>query len=100
VVVESICGKLEVSQRRACQVLGQARATQIRKPYLPSDERRLTEGIVILATKYGRYGYRRITAMLKSSGWRVNHKRVERIWRREGAKGAQETAREREAVAE
>jgi putative transposase len=39
-----------------------------------------------LATKYGRYGYRRITALLKIEGWRVNHKRVERIWRREGLK--------------
>jgi len=53
----------------------------------PSDEKRLTEDIVALATKYGRYGYRRITALLNSKkGWRVNHKRVERIWRREGLK--------------
>lgn len=37
-----------------------------------------------LAKKYGRYGYRRITAMLKNEGWKVNHKRVERIWRKEG----------------
>jgi transposase InsO family protein len=42
--------------------------------------------IVELATEYGRYGYRRITAMLKQEGWDVNHKRVERIWRREGLK--------------
>lgn len=85
--MESICGKLEVSQRRACQVLGQARATQIRKPSPPSGEGRLTRDIVTLATKYGRYGYRRITAMLNNDmGWRVNHKRVERIWRREGLK--------------
>jgi putative transposase len=40
-----------------------------------------------LATKYGRYGYRRITALLNSNeGWKVNHKRVERIWRMEGLK--------------
>jgi|TARA_B100001971_G_C18195290_1_gene541082 transposase InsO family protein len=39
-----------------------------------------------LATQYGRYGYRRITALLKQEGWKVNHKRVERIWRREGLK--------------
>ena len=37
-----------------------------------------------LARAYGRYGYRRITALLRGEGWRVNHKRVERIWRREG----------------
>jgi transposase InsO family protein len=39
-----------------------------------------------LARAYGRYGYRRITALLRGEGWRVNHKRVERIWRREGLK--------------
>jgi putative transposase len=42
--------------------------------------------IVELATSYGRYGYRRITALLRQEGWRVNHKRVERIWRQEGLK--------------
>jgi len=46
----------------------------------------LTLRIIELACKYGRYGYRRITALLKQEGWRVNHKRVERIWRREGLK--------------
>ena len=44
------------------------------------------ERIIALATQYGRYGYRIITAMLKQEGWLVNHKRVERIWRREGLK--------------
>ena len=39
-----------------------------------------------LATQYGRYGYRRITALLRRDGWKVNHKRVERIWRQEGLK--------------
>jgi len=53
----------------------------------PSDEKRLTEDIIALATRYGRYGYRRITALLNNEKeWRVNHKRVERIWRREGLK--------------
>jgi transposase InsO family protein len=42
--------------------------------------------ITALATRYGRYGYRRITALLNERGWQVNHKRVERIWRREGLK--------------
>jgi transposase InsO family protein len=46
----------------------------------------LTNRIVELATEYGRYGYRRITALLREEGWRVNHKRVERIWRQEGLK--------------
>jgi len=65
-------------------VLCQVRATQ-RYHIQPSlYEKRLTEEITELATKYGRYGYRRITALLKEKEWKVNHKRVERIWRREG----------------
>ena len=68
-------------------VLGQARATQRHNPPPPSDEKQLTKDILELATKYGRYGYRKITALLNNQrGWRVNHKRVERIWRREGLK--------------
>jgi hypothetical protein len=55
-------------------------------PLLPDDEDALTRDIVRLAGAYGRYGYRRITAMLNANGWAVNHKRVERIWRREGLK--------------
>jgi len=84
--VEYICQELEVSQRRACQALGQARTTQRRELSPPSEEKQLTTDIITLATKYGRYGYRRITALLQNSGWKVNHKRVERIWRREGLK--------------
>jgi putative transposase len=44
--------------------------------------RRMTE----LALQYGRYGYRRITALLRNEGWQVNHKRIERLWRAEGLK--------------
>jgi len=65
-------------------VLDQARTTQRYRARLADDEPLLVRRIVELATKYGRYGYRRITAILRSEGWRVNHKRVERIWRREG----------------
>jgi len=81
-----VCDFLHISQRRACQVLGQARSTQRRNPYVGAEEERLTKDIISLATKYGRYGYRRITALLNSGYWNVNHKRVERIWRREGLK--------------
>ena len=63
-----ICRTIRVSERRACQVLGQARATQRRQLSPPSDEERLTAEIITLTTKYGRYGYRRTTAMLKNSG--------------------------------
>jgi putative transposase len=68
-------------------VLGQSRSTQHRILLPSSDEKQLTDDIIALATKYGRYGYRRITALLNNEyGWRVNHKRVERIWRKEGLK--------------
>ena len=57
------------------------------------DEERLTEDIIELAREFGRYGYRMITGMLNNSGWHVNHKRVERIWRREGLKVPQKQAK-------
>ena len=75
---------LGVSERRACRVLGQTRATQRYAPQPRSDEAPLTVRIVELASVYGRYGYRRVTAMLRHEAWNVNHKRVERIWRRCG----------------
>ena len=78
--------ELGVSERRACKVLGQARATQRHCPRIADDEEALTRAIVRLSERFGRYGYRRITAMLHREGWQVNHKRVERIWRREGLK--------------
>jgi len=78
--------KFSVSERFACRVLGQHRSTQRKKPHGRPDEEALTADIIRLASRYGRYGYRRITAMLRSVGWTVNAKRVERIWRREGLK--------------
>ena len=77
---------LAVSERRACRVLGQVRRTQRYTLRMGDDEVLLTTNIVSLARHYGRYGYRRITAMLRADGWGVNHKRVERIWRQEGLK--------------
>lgn len=75
-----------MSERRACRVIGQHRSAQRRRSQPRSDEKRLTAGIVRLASNYCRYGYRRITALLLREGWTVNAKRVERIWRREGLK--------------
>lgn len=79
-------GALGVSERRACRVLGQHRSTQRKVPNPADDEAQLTAAIIALAKQYGRYGYRRITALLRQAGWPVNAKRVERIWRREGLK--------------
>jgi putative transposase len=68
-------------------VLGQHRSTQRRIPTGPDDEERLTADIIELARQYGRYGYRKIAELLRTTaGWVVNDKRVERIWRREGLK--------------
>ena len=78
--------QLPVSERRACAVVGQSRATQRRTPKIRGDEPALTEAIVRLAKKYGRYGYRRVRQLLVDEGWRVSVKRVYRIWRREGLK--------------
>ncbi len=76
----------DVSQRRACKVLIQPRATQRYLPQVRDDEEPLTQRIIELACVYGRYGTPRITAMLRHDDWQVNHKRVERIWRQEGLK--------------
>lgn len=76
-----------MSERRVCLVLGQHRSTQRRIPRGRDDEQQLTEDIVALARRYGRYGYRKIAELLRSQmGWVVNDKRVERIWRQEGLK--------------
>ena len=77
---------LGVSERRVCRVLGQPRSTQRYDKSIPDDGETLRNRIVALASQYGRYGYRRVTAMLSLEGWKVNHKRVERIWRQEGLK--------------
>jgi putative transposase len=84
-MTQHICEVLRISERRACQVLGQIRSTQRRVPRVTIEEEHLRADIVRLAARYGRYGYRRVTALLRNrEGWRVNHKRVERIWREEG----------------
>ena len=74
-----------MSERHACRLLGQWRGTQRYEPIHRVDEDALTRAIIALGAKYGRYGYRRITALLRSAGWEVGKDRVQRIWRREGA---------------
>ena len=75
-----------MSERRACAALGQHRSTQRKRPRGREDEERLTADIIELARCYGRYGYRKIAALLRTAGWTINDKRVERVWRREGLK--------------
>ncbi|MEL6497615.1 MAG: IS3 family transposase [Planctomycetota bacterium] len=84
--VTMLLDRFGVSERRACRVLRQPRATQRYLPSVRDDEEPLTQRIIELACMYGRYGYRRVTALLRWDGWFVNHKRVERIWKQEGLK--------------
>ena len=93
--------ELGVSERRACKAVGQDRSTQRRLPKVRSDEPVLVARMTELALQYGRYGYRTIWGMLRWEGWLpvfapyclasenrhgLNHKRIERLWRREGLK--------------
>ena len=76
----------QLSERRVCRALGQPRSTQRYRTRKAGDAESLALRVAELASQYGRYGYRRITALLQNEGWRVNHKRVERVWRQEGLK--------------
>ena len=73
-----------VSERRACRLVGQHRSTQRYRPMAPDYELRLVKRMNELAERHPRYGYRRIWALLRSEGWEVNRKRIERLWRLEG----------------
>lgn len=84
--VKQVIAALDVSERRACRALQQPRSTQRYPKVYPEDEELLRAKVIELASEYGRYGYRRVTALLRNQGWIVNHKRIERIWRAEGLK--------------
>lgn len=96
-VVEHVQGVFPVSERRACRIIGLPRSSQRYHPRDVDREAPLTRRFTELATQCGRYGYRRITALLRHEGWRVNHKRVERIWRREGLKVPQKKPKRRQS---
>ena len=75
---------LGVSERRACQVLGQPRTTQRYPSHRVAQDQVLTQAILEKAHAHKRWGYRKITTLLRQEGWTVNFKRVYRIWRQEG----------------
>ena len=75
--------KLGTSERRTCLVMGVARSTLQYKP-TPKTDDALRLALIRLAKRYGRYGYRKVGELLRTEGWRVNHKKVERLWREEG----------------
>jgi transposase InsO family protein len=82
--VKHLKQQMNVSERRACEVISQPRMTHRYKIKQPDKDKALTETIKRLARKYPCYGYRFITAKLRQEGWQVNKKRVQRIWRKEG----------------
>jgi len=84
--VAQVRAQYQITERHGCRLLGQWRGTQRYLPTQRPDEDELTRAIVSLASEYGRYGYRRITALLRRAGWAVGKDRVERIWRRAGLK--------------
>ena len=84
--METTRTKYRLSERHACRIVGQPRGTQRYSVIVRADEDALTQAIIQLAAQYGRYGYRRITALLQEAGWSVGVDRVQRIWRREGLK--------------
>lgn len=73
------------SERRACRLLGQPRSTQRRPaPPVPDEEQRIRARLRSLARQRPRFGYRRMTALLRDEGFCVNHKRIQRLCRDEG----------------
>ncbi|MDC3222258.1 IS3 family transposase [Planktomarina sp.] len=84
--INHVSSQFKVSERRACRVLGQHRSTQRHVPKGHADEDRLVADMIELARQFGRYGYRRIAALLREAGWSVSDGRIERLWRREGLK--------------
>ena len=86
---------LDVSERRACEALGQPRSTQRYNGKQVDLDKPLVAAMLRLAGKYPRYGYRRITAMLRTEGWRVNKKRVHRLWRANGLKVSRKPRKKR-----
>ena len=77
--------QFKVSERRVCRVLGQHRSTQRRLPRGRADKEHLVEDMIELTRQFGRYGYRRVSALLRDAGWQVNDKRIERLWLNDGS---------------
>ena len=84
-----------MSERRVCAALEHPRSTQRQSTVVTALDLKMREAIIRLACEYGRYGYRRITLLMRGEGWRVNHKRVERVWRQEGLKVPQKQRKRR-----
>src|SRR5919106_4984959 len=82
--VRYLLRRFPVSERRACRLLHQHRSTQRYEGLAPEYGLRLVARMNELAARHPRYGYRRIWALLRSEGFEINRKRIERLWRLEG----------------
>jgi transposase InsO family protein len=85
-VVRLLLETFEVSERHACRLLGQPRSTQRQQAKSREEEERLVTRMLELVRLHPRYGYRRVWALLRREGWRVNRKRIHRLWRQQGLK--------------
>lgn len=95
VFVQLAMREFGISERRACRAVDQPRATQRRKSTKREVERRLVDDMLRIVRRYPRYGYRRVHDRLRRQGWSVNHKRVFRLWRREGLRVPQKRRKRR-----
>ncbi len=75
--------RLALSERRACRIVGQHRATQRRSPRRGRGDDGLRARLRAFSQAHPRWGYRRAWATLREAGWAVNRKRVQRLWREE-----------------
>ena len=82
--VRMLQGRLGVSERRACRVVGQHRSTQRHEPRRVDRDDGLRGRLRTLSRQHPRWGYRRAWAFLREEGWSVNRKRIQRLWREEG----------------
>lgn len=85
----------KVTERRACRVLNTNRTAYRYEPIRLSDEDSVRASIIYMACNFGRVGYRMVSDMMRNDGIRINHKRVERIWREEGLKLPQKQIKKR-----
>jgi putative transposase len=93
--VQHVRQRLGISERRACRTIGQSRSSQRYLSANPKQDKALVDRIRKLAKKHRRYGYRRIHAILVREGWRVNRKKVQRLWRNEGLRVPQKQQKRR-----
>jgi transposase InsO family protein len=97
--VKHIREQLKCSERRICVVLEQPLSTQRYQPAPKADEPALVRAMHALVRRHPRRGYRMVCGMLRLAGWRVNRKRVHRLWRKEGFKVPRKSRKRRRLMA-